>query len=69
MPQKGRVTNMYLVNVDADKCSGCGECVDNCPNGVLELDDGVAVVTENECLGCESCVEVCTTGAVTVQEL
>lgn len=60
---------MYLVTVDADKCNGCGECVDACPTSVLELVDGKASVTDAECLGCESCVAVCSNDAVTVQEL
>ncbi|HBV96236.1 MAG: ferredoxin [Peptococcaceae bacterium BICA1-7] len=60
---------MYLVQVDRDKCEGCGECADTCPASVLEMVDGKAEVTNpDECLGCESCVSVCPSGAVTVQE-
>jgi len=59
----------WTVTVDADKCNGCGECVDVCPVEVFELQDGKSVVTnEEECLGCESCVEVCETSAITVEE-
>jgi NAD-dependent dihydropyrimidine dehydrogenase PreA subunit len=59
----------WTVTVDADKCNGCGECVDVCPVEVYELQDGKSVaVNEEECLGCESCVEVCETGAITVEE-
>ena len=60
---------MYLVQVDRDKCEGCGECVEACPSSVLEMVDGKAQVGNIEdCLGCESCVSVCPSGAVTVQE-
>ncbi|MCL5056514.1 MAG: 4Fe-4S binding protein [Actinobacteria bacterium] len=60
---------MYLVQVDRDKCEGCGECAETCPASVLEMVDGKAEVTSpDECLGCESCVSVCPSGAVTVQE-
>jgi len=60
---------VYLVQVDRDKCEGCGECADTCPSSVLEMVDGKAEVTSpDECLGCESCVSVCPSGAVTVQE-
>jgi NAD-dependent dihydropyrimidine dehydrogenase PreA subunit len=60
---------VYLVQVDRDKCEGCGECAEVCPASVLEMVDGKAeVANPDECLGCESCVSVCPTGAVTVQE-
>lgn len=59
----------YNVNVDADKCVGCGECVDVCPVEVYEIKDGKSEpVNAEECLGCESCVEVCETSAITVEE-
>jgi NAD-dependent dihydropyrimidine dehydrogenase PreA subunit len=59
----------YSVHVDADKCVGCGECVDVCPVEVYEMQDGKsAVVHQDECLGCESCVEVCEANAITVDE-
>jgi NAD-dependent dihydropyrimidine dehydrogenase PreA subunit len=60
----------YKPEVDEDKCVGCGECVDICPVGVLELQDEKAVpVNAEECIGCESCVEVCEQGAITVTEI
>lgn len=59
----------WNVNVDADKCVGCGECVDVCPVEVYELNDGKSVPAhEEECLGCESCVEVCEANAIVVEE-
>ena len=35
--------------IDTSLCVGCGACVDGCPNGALELRDGVAAVEENAC--------------------
>ena len=59
----------YIPEVDADKCVGCGECVEVCPTDVYELqDEKSVVVNEAECVGCESCVEVCEEGAITVTE-
>ncbi len=61
---------MFKVEIDAEKCEGCGECVDNCPAEVLEMKDDKAVVVDpDECLGCESCVSVCPNGAVTLNEV
>lgn len=60
---------MFVPTVDADKCIGCGECVEVCPVEVFELEDEKAVpANADECLGCESCVEVCEQGAITVEE-
>ena len=59
----------YNVTVDADKCVGCGECVDVCPVEVYEIKDGKSEPSNSEeCLGCESCVEVCEHSAITVEE-
>ena len=56
----------WNVTVDADKCVGCGECVDVCP---VEMTDGKSSPAHaEECLGCESCVEVCEHDAINVEE-
>lgn len=61
---------MYNVTVDAEKCVGCGECVDVCPVEVYEMQDEKSVVINGEeCLGCESCIEVCETDAITLEEV
>lgn len=59
----------WNVTVDKSKCTGCEECVDNCPVEVFELQDGKSEpVNMDECLGCETCVEVCEEDAITVEE-
>ena len=60
---------MWNVDIDKDKCTGCGECVDACPAQVLELVDGKSdAVNIDECLGCETCVETCPEAAIEVSE-
>ncbi len=60
----------FRVEVDTDKCTGDEECVNVCPVGVFEMQEGKAnPVNEDECLGCESCIEVCPSGAITVTEI
>lgn len=61
---------MYTVEIDEEKCNGCGECVESCPAEIFELKDGKAIVTggPDDCLGCETCTAVCPTGAITLKE-
>lgn len=52
--------------IDVDECTACGVCVDACPMGVLEIEDGVSkVVDEDSCIACAACLEECPTGAIT----
>jgi pyruvate formate lyase activating enzyme len=42
-----------------DRCLGCGECVEVCPEGAIRR-DGQGVTTDSEtCSLCGACVEVC----------
>ncbi len=66
---------MYIITVNHNLCTGCGECVDTCPNGMFELQEvdgktvSVPVLDPDECIGCESCVAVCPEGAISIQEM
>jgi NAD-dependent dihydropyrimidine dehydrogenase PreA subunit len=61
---KSRRTNMPRPVINSD-CSACGICVDECPNGVLEIvGDAAEPVHDENCDGCESCMEVCPMGAI-----
>jgi MinD superfamily P-loop ATPase len=50
--------------IDREVCVGCGECVENCEAGALELRDGRAVVREVLCEGCGLCSIICPLSAV-----
>jgi NAD-dependent dihydropyrimidine dehydrogenase PreA subunit len=56
--------------VDADLCTGCGACVDECDDDALHMNDDetLAVVTAANCTGCASCVDVCPTAAIEMQD-
>ena len=50
--------------VDVDRCSGCGVCVDVCPNGAMSFQDGKACITQALCNQCEACTDSCPEGAI-----
>jgi NAD-dependent dihydropyrimidine dehydrogenase PreA subunit len=54
--------------VNQDECTGCGDCVEQCPvEGVLVLVDHKAVVKQDECIECNACADACSSGAVKVE--
>ena len=56
-----------MPTVDPKRCTGCGECVGNCPAGAVELvDNKVTFVASDACTYCGVCEDVCPEGAVTL---
>jgi len=59
---------LALLEIDREKCTGCGACIDVCPFGSLSLDGkGIAIVDET-CTGCGACLDVCPVEALTLPE-
>ena len=60
---------MVEVKVDAEKCDGCGTCVEVCPVEVFEIREGKSVVVNlDECLVCRVCEAECPNEAIEVTE-
>ena len=60
---------MPVPEIDTDECSGCGICVDACPQDVLDIvGSTAAVVYEDNCIACGDCMEECPMGAIEVEE-
>ena len=58
-----------MVEIDHDKCTGCGECIPNCPEGALQIIDGKArLVADKLCDGLGACLGHCPTGALQIIE-
>jgi ferredoxin len=58
-----------IINIDETKCTGCSECIPNCPEGALQVIDGKArLVSDLFCDGLGACVGHCPTGAMSVEE-
>ncbi len=53
----GRTTKRLIVL--SNLCQGCGNCVQNCPNGALSLINGKSTVDNSLCILCGYCVPVC----------
>jgi NAD-dependent dihydropyrimidine dehydrogenase PreA subunit len=61
---------VYLIGVDAEACESCGRCVEICPTGVFEMQEGRAVPIKPEnCLYCRGCEGICPTLAITITEI
>ncbi|MFC1907665.1 ATP-binding protein [Chloroflexota bacterium] len=58
-----------IVNIDEDKCTGCGICIPNCVEGALQIVDGKArLIKEIYCDGLGACLGECSEDAITIEE-
>lgn len=53
--------NGYFIT---DKCVGCGNCYDSCPQSCINTSTIPAVIKQEHCLHCGKCAEVCSFNAV-----
>ena len=56
------------IQIDLDKCVGCGECVPACPFGLLEIIDGKVQLKEG-CTLCGACQDACVYEAILIETL
>ena len=57
-----------LPHVDETKCTGCGQCVEDCPLEIITMENDFPVVDENICIGCGVCLLNCPTGAAKLKK-
>ncbi|MGA2545962.1 MAG: 4Fe-4S binding protein [Rectinemataceae bacterium] len=56
-----------IIEIDEDKCDGCGACAGGCHEGALRIIDGKArLVGESLCDGLGACIGKCPRGAIKV---
>ena len=56
--------------IDANACTGCGQCAERCWFAAVSVDEGgSAVVDAERCLGCGQCATVCPEDAVAMVEV
>lgn len=58
-----------IIEIDEERCDGCGKCVEACSEGAIEVQDGKArIVRELFCDGFGACLGECPQGALSIVE-
>ena len=61
----------FIVEVNLEKCTGCGDCVKECPYDSIQLKningEEKAFVIEAACRGCAACAAVCPEEAINLR--
>lgn len=58
-----------IIEIDEAKCNGCGQCVEACAEGAIQLVNGKAkLVADNYCDGLAACVGDCPVDALKIVE-
>lgn len=58
-----------IIQIDEEKCNGCGACANACHEGAIEIINGKAKLTRDDyCDGFGDCLPSCPTGAITFVE-
>ena len=61
--------HMGVMKADADKCTQCGLCIENCPFSVWEMgDDAPRMKDVYECFSCYNCMAACQEDAISIVE-
>lgn len=47
------------IRINAERCTGCGSCIDSCAVEALSLMGGLVRVDEEKCTQCGDCVQAC----------
>ena len=58
-----------IITIDESKCTGCGLCIPNCPEGAIQVIDSKArLVSDLFCDGLGACVGHCPEDAITIEK-
>ena len=57
---------MVQFSIDTERCIQCGECVEDCPAGVISMEEYPVLTNEAGCYRCQHCLTICPTAAVSI---
>ena len=58
-----------IINIDQEKCNGCGACAAACHEGAIAMVNGKATLMRDDyCDGLGDCLPACPTGAISFVE-
>lgn len=58
-----------IININDEKCDGCGQCIPDCPEGALQVIEGKArLVSDLFCDGLGACIKTCPNDAMIIEE-
>ena len=58
-----------IIEIDREKCNGCGACAAACHEGAIVMEDGKAKLSRDDyCDGLGDCLPACPTGAISFVE-
>jgi len=63
------MTNKSATVINQQKCTGCGLCVEVCPDRIITVEDEIAVVTVERCMECGHCLAACPVEAISVASI
>lgn len=60
--------NVVTLQLDENKCTGCGMCLDVCPHEVFKMNSKHVVIQNRDaCMECGACSQNCPVNAIAVQ--
>ena len=60
------LTSNFYAEIDPEKCTACGECMEICQMEALVSVNNHTEVLRSHCIGCGNCLNVCTSEAITL---
>jgi nitroreductase/NAD-dependent dihydropyrimidine dehydrogenase PreA subunit len=61
------MTERITPSIDQEKCTGCGLCIEVCPDQTISMEGNKAAVTGSRCLQCGHCAAICPISAIEVK--